>query len=439
MKKTLLTKLFLFCFIAFTTDAFSQGWTGLGTGVTNGFVNAVVVWNGNVYVAGSFTAPASNIAMWNGTSWSALGTGTNGEVKALCVYNNELYAGGTFTTAGGTTVNHIAKWNGSWSIVGSASGTDQAVYCMTVFNSTLFVGGAFLNAGGGSAHYAGIWNGSTWATAGTELGAAALCFGVHSSILYAGLNGGAVLVKWSGTAWSAVSPTLSSGQVYSLASYSNNLYVSGLFSISAGPNTFQNIAKWTGSTWSSVGANAPLTASFYAYTMKVFSGYLWVGGGFLSANSVSNTRSLARWNGSTWSTAYVSPSPLDNTVRSLDTGVVSSTTYIFAVGEFTTPYARVMKGVTDVGVEELAMAEGVVSVYPNPAHGRVNIHVNSEIKNPSLEVYNMVGEKVYSAAVRTDIETINTTGLASGIYFVKVFSEKKGNIIRVSTQKIVIE
>src|SRR5688572_27565773 len=58
-------------------------------------------------VGGSFTIAgdvlAARIATWDGTSWSALGTGMSGTVSALTVYNGNLIAGGAFTTAGGTT------------------------------------------------------------------------------------------------------------------------------------------------------------------------------------------------------------------------------------------------------------------------------------------------------------------------------------------------
>ena len=58
---------------------------------------------------------------------------------ALAVSGSTLYAGGDFTTAGGNAANYIAQWNGSsWSALGSgmnsalcgcAGGVGQHVVC----------------------------------------------------------------------------------------------------------------------------------------------------------------------------------------------------------------------------------------------------------------------------------------------------------------------
>src|SRR6185503_19307382 len=48
-------------------------------------------------------------AKWNGSSWSALGSGMNGDVRALAVSGSDLYAGGQFTTAGSKVSAYIAK------------------------------------------------------------------------------------------------------------------------------------------------------------------------------------------------------------------------------------------------------------------------------------------------------------------------------------------
>ena len=46
--------------------------------------------------------------------------GMNGTVFALDNYGGNLIAAGAFTNAGGVSVNNIAQWNGtSWSALGS--------------------------------------------------------------------------------------------------------------------------------------------------------------------------------------------------------------------------------------------------------------------------------------------------------------------------------
>src|SRR6266496_903346 len=65
-------------------------WISLNPATTaaNDYVNAIVAdRRGNVYIGGSFTSigtvPATNIAKWNGTTWSPLGSGVPLEVNAL--------------------------------------------------------------------------------------------------------------------------------------------------------------------------------------------------------------------------------------------------------------------------------------------------------------------------------------------------------------------
>jgi hypothetical protein len=118
-----------------------------------GLVNALAVdGSGNLYAGGDFTdaegTSANYIAKWNGSAWSALGSGMNSYVYALAVDGNgNVYAGGYFTTAGGTSANYIAKWNGSaWSSLGS--GMDKSVHALAVDGTgNLYAGGDFSVAG----------------------------------------------------------------------------------------------------------------------------------------------------------------------------------------------------------------------------------------------------------------------------------------------------
>jgi len=72
----------------------------------------------NLIVGGGFLeaggAPANRIAKWNGSQWSALGSGIDFRVSALTAFDDGtgpvLYAGGLFTIAGGRPSSNIAAW-----------------------------------------------------------------------------------------------------------------------------------------------------------------------------------------------------------------------------------------------------------------------------------------------------------------------------------------
>jgi hypothetical protein len=101
-----------------------------------------------VYAGGIFNTaggnPVQNIAMWDGSSWSGLGSGMNSWVFALAAVGNDLYAGGYFSTAGGVpTTSRLARWDGAaWSAVGAGSGINSDVQSLVVSGDVMYVGGA---------------------------------------------------------------------------------------------------------------------------------------------------------------------------------------------------------------------------------------------------------------------------------------------------------
>jgi hypothetical protein len=132
-----------------------------------------------LYVGGTFSSAggngnARNIFRWDGAILSALGQGTNGEVEAMAVFDGELYVGGYFNEvyqSDGTavTVNKIARWDGSsWSAVGSGmnSGSGYHVWTLAAFDDgngeALYAGGSFTTAGGVSARRIARWDGTSW-------------------------------------------------------------------------------------------------------------------------------------------------------------------------------------------------------------------------------------------------------------------------------------
>ncbi|MEQ1854810.1 MAG: choice-of-anchor D domain-containing protein, partial [Chthoniobacteraceae bacterium] len=136
------------------------------------YVYSLAVSGSNLYAGGSFTTAggvsAANIAKWNGSAWSALGTGMNSYILALTLSGSDLYAGGAFNTAGGTAASGVAKWNGSaWSALGL--GANSTVYALAVSGGDLFAGGLFTTAGGVPANRVAKWNGSTWSALGSGM------------------------------------------------------------------------------------------------------------------------------------------------------------------------------------------------------------------------------------------------------------------------------
>ena len=83
--------------------------------VGSGTVFALATMGNNLYAGGSFTnmggVAASRIAKWNGSAWSALGSGVSSSVQSLVAIGSNLYVGGNFRTAGGKSSSSIARWN----------------------------------------------------------------------------------------------------------------------------------------------------------------------------------------------------------------------------------------------------------------------------------------------------------------------------------------
>ena len=228
-------------------------WSSLGTGTENGVdgvVSTLAVVGSTVYVGGAFTqagsVSANYIAKWNGTRWSALGSGTaNGVtrstlplVQALAVIGTDLYVGGQFSTAGGIPALNLARWNGtSWSTVGT--GPNGPILALTAAGTTLYAGGVFTLVGGVAANRVASWDGSTWASLGTGAanGVTGLVYALAAvgSQVYVGgrlTQAGDMSVqnvaKWNGASWSSLG-TGTNGEVRALAVLGSWVYAGGLF------------------------------------------------------------------------------------------------------------------------------------------------------------------------------------------------------------------
>ncbi|MBX3322949.1 MAG: hypothetical protein KF757_08160 [Phycisphaeraceae bacterium] len=281
----------------------------------------------------------NRIARWNGSGWSTLsgpngvGITSLGSVWSTAVFDDgsgpALYAGGTYSAAGGVTVNNIARWNGSaWSALSGPSGTgvNGWVFSLAEFDDgsgpALYAAGGFTTAGGVTVNRIAKWDGSAWSALvhaggvghGSQCNALAVFDDGSGPALYIGNTNG--LVRWDGSSMSTPAGPNGlgvGGWVLALEVFDDGsgpaLYASGNFA-NAGGMTVNNIARWDGSVWSAlsgpggVGIDGPLVTALGSFDDG--SGpALYAGGAFSTAGGVT-VNNIARWDGSVWS-ALASP------------------------------------------------------------------------------------------------------------------------------------
>ena len=244
-----------------------------------------------IYVGGQFVmaghSQVNRIAKWDGQAWVSLGSGMNNTVWSLSVFDDgsgegpALYAGGDFTAAGGIDAGRIAKWNGvEWAAVGG--GTSSRVSALTVFDDgsgngpALYAGGYFSSAGGVTVNSIAKWDGAQWSALGIGTsgyvnalsgydGSDGIAPGLYVGGYFSSAGGMTVnsIARWDGASWSpldtGVAGTSGNVAVYAISTLDDDsggtsaLFVGGSFT-SAGGVSANNIAKWDGFAWSALGS-----------------------------------------------------------------------------------------------------------------------------------------------------------------------------------------
>jgi hypothetical protein len=296
-------------------------------------------------------------------SWSNMGGGTNNTVNAAIYDPNgaNLYAGGAFTTAGGTTVNRVARYNTvtqAWATMGTgasngfngavndlAIGPDGAVYALGLFTqnsggtvtynriarydpatdtwSAMSTGipvaavrkvavapngvNVAVTAASTSVY---IWNGSTWATATLPGGFTAAQGAVYDAAgrlhiaVSDGTGGG--IYRGDPSGWTLLGVTPASQDVYELGFDSSGyLYAAGVMT-SVGGITVNFVSRYNGTTWETMAggvtcpACSPGTAGIYASAYDRALNQWLFAGLFTTAGGLPALDGVARWTGSIW-------------------------------------------------------------------------------------------------------------------------------------------
>ncbi len=290
----------------------------------------VVARGSDVFAGGWFQAAgekaASLVARWDGRGWHALGSGISGEVEfhpdphviALAVAGDDLYVGGDFTTAGGLTVNGVARWDGdAWHALGAGvSGGVRyqapVVLALAVSGSDVYVGGRFTQAGDVPVSHVARWDGTAWYALGEGVsgvadpfyGPAVAELAVSGGDLYVGgdfTQAGGVeasgIARWDGAGWHALGSGVD-GSVGALLVDGGDLYVGGSFS-TAGGVAANRIARWDGTDWHALGSGVESSDFSYVRSLAAVGTDLYASGEFRTAGGVPASN-VARWDGSRW-------------------------------------------------------------------------------------------------------------------------------------------
>ena len=310
-------------------------WSPLASGLTGAVFSLLSTSTGELFAGGQFslggTPPSDNIAQWNGGSWQPLGSGTQSTfapfqagVFALAEVPGGLVAAGQFDGAGGVPAFKVAHWNGTaWSAMGTgleqfglSGGPSIALALQRTANGELFVAGGFATVGGRDSYGLARWNGSTWApprSVGIGRETSAIHRTATGEVYLAGafqdIDGVACngIARRVGTGWQPLGAGLATlpfePEILAIRSLPNGDVVVGGAFAAIGGAPIPALARWNGSTWSSLGAglgfaggNNPSVLSMHVAA----NGDLYVAGLFDTAGGVA-VDSVARWDGMQWS------------------------------------------------------------------------------------------------------------------------------------------
>jgi hypothetical protein len=299
-------------------------WAALGSSTLNGAVHAIAYFGGKVYVGGVFTNAGGNpnadfLAVWDGTSWgtvcTAPGSAITANVSALQVIGSTLYVGGSFQNGAGiASADYLLACDlntgAPRSTVAADGDFSGAVYALTAdSHGALYAGGGFINLDRiPAADKVAYLDGGGWHAMGSGTGPSGgavtdfvRSLAANGTDVYIGTDSTDVagiaqadhVVKWNGSAWSAVGSNTAGTDGWFPASTSINALTTSGSSVFAG-GTFQNangdpladqIAYFDGTTWHPLGSNGagngPLNGNVTA--LATFDRKLYAGGSFTGA------------------------------------------------------------------------------------------------------------------------------------------------------------
>jgi hypothetical protein len=121
-----------------------------------------------------------------------------------------------------------------------------------------------------------------------------------------------------------------------------------------------------------------------------------------------------------------------------DTSAITSLYTFDTVAYFIDYYSNIYKNESPLSIATLTTPLLKVNVFPNPSTGLFTIQSTSVNVNARVEIYNMLGETIYTQTLRQaqGDNTIDLRNKANGIYLYRILTETGGLI---STGKLIIQ
>lgn len=383
-----------------------------------GYISSCESYDNGFLIGGDFAGiggtAASGIALYRNSGVTDIGGGIGGAytqfsssvlaVDCILADGNDVYIGGTFQTAGGKTVNNIARWDGvQWNDLGggvnlNAQAAAKVLTIKKMPDGKIIAGGYFTEAGGKAVNSVAIWDGSSWNPLGVRDSTDALCtirdIECSGNNVFIGgwiktLNGKYMrsIAHWDGMQWNeldgGVSNQYSAATIYALKILGDKLYVGGSFDV-AGNLAAKNVAVWemNSKKWNTLGSGVRnINNAGYVNSFATLQDTIFLSGVFDRAGSTSSVN-VAAW---------------------LPANTVSVE-----------------------NEENTGSRNAVINVFPNPARDYIEIHYK-QIENgnsPHIFLYDALGKEIKTEQLSVENSgssiRITTIALQTGLYTLRI-------------------
>lgn len=390
--------------VQFNEDGSLDATFNPGAGANGGIACVVLQGDGKVLIGGNFTnydgTERNRIARLNidgslDTTFNP-GIGANEHVTCIAVQGDgKVLIGGNFTNYDGTEINRIARLNANGSLdttFNPGAGPNAIPYAIALQgDGKLLIGGSFTNYNGISR--SGIarlnTNGSLDTTFNPGTGTNGNIANFVNSIALQG--DGKVIIAGFFTSYNGI-----------LRNNIARLHTNGSLDTAFNPSTSSN---WP----------------IYSIALQG-DGKVLIGG--WNQINLTGYIALLNTNGSLDSVFNPGTGP-DSSISSI---AIQGDGMVLIGGEFTSYNGigrnRIARINGNNTLTNSSYYERSIAIYPNPSNGIYTLKTNEINYAKSISIYNIIGQKIYDAAILSNENTIDISNQPKGAYLYKVLGEE---------------